>query len=94
LTLFFPSDKEDKFDVLGSSKETNFRLYERVLSALDTTESLIYESRIYGVALTQEEIKGLKEGSLSIQPHDKLNYQVVDYQRLLASLEPDYCVSV
>jgi len=78
----FPSDKEDKFDVLGSSKETNFRLYEKVLSALDTTDSLIYESRIYGVALTQEEIKGLK------------NYQVVDYQRLLASLEPDYCVSV
>ena len=72
MTLFFPSDKEDKFDVLGSSKETTFRLYEKVLSALDTTDSLIYESRIYGVALTQEEIKGLKEGSLSIQPHDKL----------------------
>ena len=72
MTLFFPSDKEDKFDVLGSSKETTFRLYEKALSALDTTDSLIYESRIYGVALTQEEIKGLKEGSLCIQPHDKL----------------------
>ena len=35
-------------------------------------DGLIYESRIYGLALTEEEIKGLKEGSLSIVPHDKL----------------------
>ena len=32
----------------------------------------IYESRIYGVTLTEEEIKGLKGGSLSVESHDKL----------------------
>ena len=73
MTLFFPSDKEDKFDVLGSSKETIFRLYEKVLSALDTTDSLIYESRIYGVALTEKEIAGMEEGSLSVESHNKLS---------------------
>ena len=36
-------------------------------------DGLIYESRIYGLALTEEEIKGLKEGSLSVESHDKLS---------------------
>ena len=35
-------------------------------------DGLIYESRIYGVALTEAEIKGLKEGSLSVESHNKL----------------------
>ena len=35
-------------------------------------DGLIYETRIYGVALTEEEIKGLKEGSLSVELDSKL----------------------
>jgi len=36
-------------------------------------DGLIYETRIYGVALTEKEIAGMEEGSLSVESHDKLS---------------------
>ena len=35
-------------------------------------DCLIRESRIYGIALTEKEIKSLKLGSLSVRGNDKL----------------------
>ena len=35
-------------------------------------DCLIHESRIYGIALTEKEIKSLKLGSLSVRGNDKL----------------------
>ena len=36
-------------------------------------DGLIYETRIYGVALTEKEIAGMEEGALSVESHDKLS---------------------